>query len=129
MQVSLSRPLDHELTVAVVTRDLTAAAPADYRPITSPKRIKLRAGKTSAFVALRIYGDAAAEGTEQFGVELTGTTDTDIVGGAMGTVTIIDDDPAAGGAELGLGSATVFEGSSGKTTSKVPVTLSSPLAS
>ncbi len=129
LQLSLSHPLEHALMVAVVTRDRTATSPSDYRAVSKPKNIKIGAGKVSANVSIAVNGDVIPEADEQFSVEVTATTDADIAGGATGTVTILDDDTVSDQSlpRLGMGSATVFEGSSGRTTVKVPVTLSAAL--
>jgi hypothetical protein len=126
LELSLTRPLDHDLAVTLTTRDISATAPADYKAITKPKRVVVRAGKTSRQVSVTVFGDGQAEGDEQFALDVVSTDDPAVEPGTSGVVTIVDASTSATPV-VQLGAATVQEGPSGKTVAKVPLTLSRPL--
>jgi hypothetical protein len=77
------------------------------------------------WVSVPIYGDTTVEGDETFAVTLSNPTGGYDVGRAVGTGTILDDDPASG-ATLGIGDGSIAVASSGTETLKLPVTLSQP---
>lgn len=127
--VSLSAALDHDMDVMVVTRAVDAAPGTDYREITTPKRVRIRSGKTTAFAKVTVYGDQAPEADERLEVQVAATSEPSGPTGATGTVTIAD--RAAAPAEVvdvQIGSALVHEPDGRPTMAKIPITLAHPLA-
>jgi len=86
--VTLSRPATQAMTVSYRTRDVTAAAPADYVAKTSS--VSIAAGKSFATFKVTVKGDLYAEDDELFVVELTGVTGGSVTDGT-GIATIFDD--------------------------------------
>lgn len=89
--VSLSRPLEQDITLNFATRDGTAAAGSDY--VARSGQITFLAGQTQATVAVNLLGDFTLEELETFDLVVTPTGDFANVGfGHIGTATILDDD-------------------------------------
>jgi hypothetical protein len=94
--VSLSNASSAPVTVDYQTADDTATAPDDYNAVTTTT-LTFDPGQTSKPVTVTVNGDALAEGTETFSVNLsnpTGATIADSTG--TGTIT----DPTVGGQVL-----------------------------
>ncbi len=88
-------------------------------------------GNTPVFktVTVTVFGDTTAETDETFAVTLSSPSTGLSIGRAVGTGTILNDDPGAG-VRLGIGDAAIVEGNSGAGRNLVfPVLLSSPSTS
>ena len=81
----------------------------------------------SAKIPVTVVADGITEGSETFTVTLSAPTGGATLGRAVGTATIVDDDPALP-LTLGIGSASVIEGQAGTAPMSVVVTLSQPSA-
>ncbi len=68
--VTLSCPVDHEVTATVATADDTALAGEDYTAVAGS--VSLPAGETVLFVPVPVLGDTAIEGDERFVLQLSG---------------------------------------------------------
>ena len=76
------------------------------------------------YVTVPVYSDTTTEGNETFTVTLSNVAGGAFVpGDTTATGTIIDDDPG-GGLGVGVGDASVVEGTSGSRVVKIPVTVS-----
>jgi hypothetical protein len=126
--VSLSAPTDHDVEVTVVTSGIDATPGVDYQEIVTPKRVRIRSGKTTAHARVTVYGDEAVEADEKLQVKVVGTSDPSLPAGATGTVTIVNTEARQGRVEAQLGSTSVHEADNTATMAKVPLTLSYPLA-
>jgi ELWxxDGT repeat protein len=88
-QVSLSRPMESDVTFRFITAAGSASAFLDYLPWTSNARI--RAGQISATVPVLIVPDFSCEPNEAFRIRLSNPTGA-VLGDAEGEATIVDDD-------------------------------------
>ncbi len=130
--LTLSDPQASDLFVSytTVTGTATGGTPTSSADFVSRSgRIKFRAGKTNAFIAVKIIGDAIADGDEAFGVVLSNPTSAGVaLIDDTATVTIRDDDPNSNAftPTIGIGDSTIYEGDIGFTTARVGITLSDP---
>ena len=113
------------VTVEYTTRDGTAtAASGDYRGTRG--RVELPPGIDSATVDVPVQGDTAEEPDETFSLVLKNPVGA-VLATAEAQAEIVDDDGAAGpgsGPELSIEDGRVTEGSSGRRTLSLVVTLS-----
>ena len=123
--ITLSAPLAADTYFTVQTVDDAkggAQAGQDYKP--KNVRKKMRAGATSAVIAVPILGDAKPEGLEQVRVRFTALGAPVAIVKDLGSVTIVDDDDGSGAevpAVLSASATSVVEGDAVKRS--VPVTL------
>jgi hypothetical protein len=125
--ISLSAPSTHVVTVGYYTSGGTATSGSDY--VMTNGQITFNPGQTSATVTVPVLGDLNYEGNETFNLYLSQPTNVSL-SRAVGTGTIIDDDPVP---TVSISDASVAEGNSGTTgcvftvslfaTSYQPVTL------
>lgn len=125
--VSLSRPLDHDVSVTVATVAESATAGVDYRQPTKPKRVRIRAGRTTAYTNVAVLGDTVAEGKESVHLEVVATDDPELSAGATGGVTILDRGATTDPVDVQIGSIAMDEPAAGMAMAKVPISLSHPL--
>jgi 6-phosphogluconolactonase (cycloisomerase 2 family) len=90
--VSLSQGVPFTVTVDYATANGTAG-PGDYVPASGT--LTFPPNTSTAVLPLSVLGDTAAEGDETFTVNLSGAANATI-GDSQATVTILDDDGAAG---------------------------------
>jgi hypothetical protein len=138
--ITLSNPgtatLTIDYTLVPVTATAGNAAPADYVHKAGTLQFKLGAnGKTKikAQVAVKIHADTEVEGDQTFEVHLSnpvGGGGGFTAGRAVGTVTIVDDDPSAG-LVVSVGDASMVEGDDYNyaRAMKLAISLSQPAAS
>ena len=88
--ISLSAPSEKVVTVHFATSDGTATAGSDYARGTG--EVSFAPGETRRAVDVGVNGDKVPELDESLTLGVTGG---DALGGAKGTGTILDDDPAA----------------------------------
>ena len=122
--VRLAQAAAGPVSVQYATSAGTATATADYT--TKVGTLTLPAGTLAGSVKIPIVADGLAEGTETFSVTLSNPTGGATLGRAVGTGTIIDDDPPT--AIVGIGQAASVEGNSGNLAVPVAITLSQPSA-
>ena len=91
--VTLSAPLAHDVSFNVYSYGGSANWPSDYKRI--DKRIRIRAGKVSASVAVPIVGDVETENDEEFFLQIVDVSDQTVSTVAHGSATVIirDDEP------------------------------------
>ena len=80
------------------------------------------------YVSVPVYPDSTDESDETLSVTLSNATAGYAIGDAVGTGTIIDDDPGSG-TVVSVGGASIHEGNSTKRNAKFRVTLSQPAPS
>lgn len=130
--VTLSDPQPTDLFVSYTTVDGTAVGGAvttggDF--LARRGRIKIKAGRTSALLTVKVIGDGGVEGDESFNVTLSSVTAAGVVlVDDTASVTIINDDPHSNATTptIALGDATVYEGDAGFTAARLTATLSDP---
>ena len=91
--ISLSQPVDHDVTIDFTTVDDTAKAGSDYTAKTG--RVSIAAGETSATVSVDLLNDNIAENDESFSFEISGVSASGravSIGDATATGIIADDD-------------------------------------
>lgn len=94
VEIQLSSATDRPVEITVRTRDGSATAPDDYRPL--DEVVTIPPGATSVEVMVAVVADAVPEPEESFEVELSDPVDATIaVDGAVATATILDDDADA----------------------------------
>ena len=122
--VTLSAASASTVAVDYATADVSAAAPSDYTA--GSGTLTYAPGQTSQQVTVAVKGDTVSELDETFVVVLLNPTNATIVGTAVGTGTITNDDilPTL---TLSAPGAT-NEGNSGTTNFVFTVTLSAPSA-
>jgi probable HAF family extracellular repeat protein len=132
--VTMSEPSTTPVSVdyAVVGHG-SAAEDSDFIAASGTVNFVVRPGTglttTTRFVSARIVPDVEIEGDETFDVILSNPTGHFGLGQAIGTGTILDDDPS-GPLSVGIGDASGWEGHLGSAnTISVPVTLSQPAPS
>ncbi len=137
--VTLSAPSTQQVTVPYAVVDGTATADVDHKLKSGTLVFKPAAGtgltSISKSISVTVFGDATDESDETVKIVLgsptggygigpgTGTGTCGLTAGCA-TGTILDDDDAPTGLELGVGDRSVFSARSGKQTHKLPVTLS-----
>ena len=89
--VTLSRPTDHDITLAFATSDGTATAGTDYVAVTSS--VTIPAGSTSATIPVTVNGDTLVEPDETLTLTASTTSDA-VLATPSATGTIINDDVA-----------------------------------
>ena len=120
-RVRLSATSGGPVTVDYATVDGSAIGDLDY--VRSMGTLVIPAGATEGLVTVPLIDDTAYEGTETFGLQLTGATGA-LIGRDTATGTIFDDDEAS---VVSLGDVTVREGDPGRPgVARVPVTLDKP---
>ena len=105
----------------------TATSGADF--VNRRGRLKFKAGKTNAFVAVKVIGDASVESDEAFTVALSNPTLATIAFlDDTAEATILSDDPASVPSipTIAIGDSTVYEGDAGFTTARITATISEP---
>ena len=118
-QISLSAPTGKTVKVHYATVNGTAIAPGDYTSASGTLKIKV--GKTTGTVTVRVVGDTALEADEQFLVKLSAPVQATIADDT-GVGTILDDDAPT----VSIGDVSVSEGNLGFTAATFAVTLSAP---
>ncbi|PYS68114.1 MAG: hypothetical protein DMF69_21105 [Acidobacteria bacterium] len=88
-RVRLSAPSQRSITVAFITQPGTAALNVDFVP--SLGQITFAPGQTSQTGIIKVIGDFAVEGNENFSINLSNPSNATISDG-QGIVTIVDDD-------------------------------------
>jgi hypothetical protein len=88
--VALSNPSSSTITINYATADGSARAGSDYNALTGT--LTYTAGQTSKTVAVPVIGDTIDEPNETFTLTLSGALGTVIVGNAVATATITDND-------------------------------------
>ena len=89
--ISLSRPVDQDISLTYATRNGTAVARQDY--VTTSGQVTFLAGQTVATVTVPILGDLVLEDRETFDLVVTPTAEFSSAGfGHIGTAAILDDD-------------------------------------
>lgn len=116
--VSLSALSGKTVTASYVTGGGTATAWADYVPQSG--NVTLNAGTLSQNVTVTVYGDTLDEADETFTVTLSNPANATL-GTAVGTGTIVDDDPLPVVSVTGV---SVTEGNSGTRDAVFSLTLS-----
>ena len=119
--LQLSAPSLTTVTVDYSTADVLASDGVDYTGESGT--VTFQPGQTSRQILFPINGDADAEATENFLVNLTNAQNATI-GDAQGQVTIIDDDGGIPGPTLSIDDVTLAEGNSGTTTANFTVSIS-----
>ena len=117
MSVTLSSASPLPVTVNYATRDWTALGAKDYRRATGV--LTIPAGATSAELQLSVLADLLNEPAETFTVFLSSPVNATI-SKAIGTVTIVDDDPLP---IVSVESKTVTEGNSGTQVMTIQMSL------
>ncbi len=94
--ISISQPLDDDLTIRFRTQNGSARADRDYRAESG--RVTLAEGATEAVVSVKLLNDRKHEGTESFNLKITDFDhDSDFASAGLdlvGLARIIDDDRA-----------------------------------
>jgi hypothetical protein len=88
--VTLSRPSATDVSVDFATSDGTATAGSDYTATSG--RLVIPAGQTIGFVRVPVLGDAAVEGDETLLLTLSNPSGNALLGTAVATGTILEDD-------------------------------------
>jgi hypothetical protein len=125
--VTLSRPLDHDVSMMVATVADDATAGVDYKQPKKPKRVRIRAGRTTAYTNVAVLGDTVAEAKESVQLQVVATDDPALTAGATGTVTVLDRSTDAGAVDVQIGSIVMDEPAAGKAMAKLPISLTHPL--
>lgn len=118
--VSLSSSFVLPVTVSYATQDGTAGV-ADYLPARG--RLEFAPGETTKTVNVMVLGDTVYENDETFGLRLFNPAYATIAQ-AVGTATILNDDPPPPQPTISIAAGSVLEGNSGVTTANFVVTLS-----
>jgi hypothetical protein len=122
--VRLSSPQPNPVGVVFLTNDGTAtAASGDY--VGQSGRLDFPPGVVEQRVKITVNGDATDEAGESFKVRLVWPSGGATLGRAIGTATILDDDPNGGGATLAVGDVSIVEGDDLGALAIFPVRLSS----
>ncbi len=93
LTVSLSAPIDEDLTVSFATADGTALAGQDY--VQKSGQVTVPAGAATAELRVTVSGDVVLEGDETFRVTLSNPSRGTLADGEA-TVTVVDDESCAG---------------------------------
>jgi len=88
--VTLSRASATDVSVDFATSDGTATAGSDYTATSG--RLTIPAGQTLAFIHVPVIGDAAAEGDETVLLTLSNPSANALLGSAVATGAILEDD-------------------------------------
>ena len=97
-------------SVGVFASPGTATQNADYVHIPSTSSVAFADGATTTTLAVQVKGDTLGEPDETFSLRLSEADDP--TRKAVGTVTILDDDPKLGPNSISVADASRFEGSS-----------------
>jgi urease beta subunit len=92
--VSLSVPYDRPVSVDYATADGSATAGSDYAAATGT--VTFEPGETSRTVTVDVSGDRVVEDVENFTLGLSNPSGNAAVGRAVGTGTVVDDEPQIG---------------------------------
>ncbi len=114
-------------TVNGTTIGGTPTSTADFVHRTG--RVKFKAGKTSAFIAVRMISDSDVEADEELEVLLSNVTPSEVVlADDTATVTVLNDDPDSNALTptIAIGHSTIYEGDAGVTLARITATLSNP---
>lgn len=118
--LTLSRAAGRPLQVSYVTVNGTASSvPAAHDFVFAADSLVFNPGATSKTFSVSILGDLDHEDDESFGVSVNG-----LAGSALGTATILDDDPAAPVVQASIGDVSVAEGDAGTRQAVFTVSLS-----
>ncbi|MGZ4799439.1 MAG: Calx-beta domain-containing protein [Acidimicrobiia bacterium] len=123
--VSLSQSSLSPVTVDFATVAGTATAGSDYGDKTG--QVTIPAGMTAKTIGIKVKGNAIVEPDETFKVKLSNPVGATFAH-KTGTGTIFNDDPPVAGTRVGIGNAGVVEGSAGKRSLALTVSLSSVAA-
>lgn len=115
--LTLSQPVDHDITVNYSFGGGTATAGVDYEATSGS--VIFTAGSTSRTVSVDVLDDSIREGQETFTMTVTSTDP--LVGTAQAVGTILDNEAAP---TLSIADVTMAEGNSGTKTFNFVVTLS-----
>ena len=120
----LSSPQPNLVSVVFLTNDGTAtSASGDY--VAQSGRLDFPPGVVEQRVKITVNGDTTDEADESFKVRLAWPSGGAVLGRAIGTATVLDDDPNRGGATLALGDVSIVEGDDLSALAIFPVRLSS----
>jgi Calx-beta domain/FG-GAP-like repeat len=114
--LTLSYAANVAVTVNYNTTDITATAGSDYTAASGT--VTIPAGQTNAGIAVAVKGDAIAEPTETFAVNLSAATNATI-GDPQAICTILNNEP-----RLTINNVTVTEGNTRSTNATFTPTLS-----
>lgn len=107
--ISLSRPFESDVQLRYTTRDGTATAGQDYEATAG--RLTLFAGQTDAVVKVKVFGDTAIEGPEDFFLDVSPVSGiASGVIGSVGRATILDDDSDMSGPVISVEGGRITEG-------------------
>jgi hypothetical protein len=120
--VRLSNSPTATAMIRVVTVGATATAGADFRA--KSRKVRIRAGRTSAFITVPVIGDTLVEPPERIDVVITTAAGLRVPDGT-GTVIVRDDEARVGAT---IGDVSVAEGDEGSGGVKVGVVLDRPSA-
>lgn len=98
------------------------------KTLTFKKPLTVKPTPVVTYVSVPVYPDTNDEDDESFSVTLSNATAGYAIGDAVGTGTIIDDDPGSG-TRVSVGSASISEGDTTKRNVKFTVSLSQPAPS
>ncbi|MGI9596845.1 MAG: Calx-beta domain-containing protein, partial [Acidimicrobiales bacterium] len=107
--VSLDGPAGADFTVELDTADGSATAGTDYEALVD-QVVTIPAGSTSVTQSIKVFGDFAVEGDEDFTVALSNQSANATLGDAGATVTIVDNDVIP---DISITGVTVTEGDTG----------------
>ena len=122
--VRLSSPQPDLISVVYLTNDGSAtSASGDY--VGQSGRLDFAPGVVEQRVKVTVNGDMANEANESFKVRLVWPSGGAVLARAIGTATLLDDDPNGGSATLAIGDVSVVEGDDLSALAVFPVRLSS----
>jgi hypothetical protein len=130
LSLTLSDPQSADVFVSYATADGgatggPAGSGADY--VSRHGRVRIRAGRTTAVVTMKITGDTADESDEAFAVSLTNVTASGVVlSDDTAAITIRNDDGAGPRPSVAIGDSSVYEGDAVLAMARVSLTLSDP---
>ena len=124
LTVTLSEPALTDTLVQYAANTGTATPGVDY--VARAGRVRLRAGKVFATVAVKVLADSTSESNETVTVSLLDAGGVAIADG-VGVITIRDDEGAAPG-RLAIGDVSLREGDVSTRPLRFAVTLDQPLA-
>ena len=120
LPVTLSRPATTDVNATFRVDSGTTIVGTDTTTFSG--NVLIPTGHVSGIAKVRVRGDTIVEPTENFRVRLVGPSGA-VLGRAVGTGRIIDDDPEVG-TRLSVGDVAVVEGAHGTRSARFVVTLS-----
>jgi len=120
--VTLSSAAPAAATITYRTTDGSAVSPADYTGVPNTS-LPIAQGALSAQITIVVKGDGLPEPSENFFVDLVGSTGPVTIADSRGTGTITDDDTAP---SASINDVSVTEGTGGTVNATFTVSLSGP---